>query len=87
MELGIVSSGDSSLPVERLAFHERCGLLIRLTNGNRTAERRCPMDEFNNGIVMTNRPLHDNELFEVEFCQNNLDVNCTVILSYLAIIY
>ncbi|KAH3780042.1 hypothetical protein DPMN_157852, partial [Dreissena polymorpha] len=50
---------------ERLCFHERCGSLIKLTNGRRTAERRRPLDEFNNGVVMTNRPLNDDEYFEI----------------------
>lgn len=50
---------------DRLEFHTRCGSLVRLSNGNRTAERRRPFDEFNNGVVMTHRPLHDDELFEV----------------------
>lgn len=49
---------------DRLQFHERCGTLVKLSCNNRTAERRCPLDEFNNGVVMTHRPLRDNELFE-----------------------
>ncbi|XP_025081591.1 neuralized-like protein 4 isoform X2 [Pomacea canaliculata] len=55
----------SSLTNDRLTFHERCGSLIKLSNGRRTAERRRPMEEFNNGVVMTNRPLRDDELFEI----------------------
>jgi len=50
---------------ERLVFHERCGSLVKLTNNRRTAERRRPLDEFNNGVVMTNRPIKDDEMFEV----------------------
>ena len=50
---------------ERLTFHERCGSLVKLSGGRRTAERRRPLDEFNNGVVMTNRALRDDELFEV----------------------
>lgn len=50
---------------ERLTFHERCGSLVKLSNNRRTAERRRPLDEFNNGVVMTNRPIKDDELFEV----------------------
>ena len=50
---------------EKLVFHERCGTLIKLTNGRRTAERKRPLDEFNNGVVMTNRPLREEEIFEV----------------------
>lgn len=50
---------------DRLKFHERVGSLVKLSNNARTAERRRPLDEFNNGVVMTHRPLRDNELFEV----------------------
>jgi hypothetical protein len=59
-----------SLPEEcprpdKLRFHDRCGSLVKLSNGNRTAERRRPLDEFNNGVVMTHRALRDSELFEI----------------------
>lgn len=50
---------------DRLRFHERVGSLVKLSNNARTAERIRPLDEFNNGVVMTHRPLRDNELFEV----------------------
>ncbi|KAE8620829.1 hypothetical protein XENTR_v10010491 [Xenopus tropicalis] len=50
---------------DALLFHEKCGTLIKLSNGNKTAERRRPLDEFNNGVVMTNRPLRDCEMFEI----------------------
>lgn len=50
---------------DALLFHEKCGTLIKLSNNNKTAERRRPLDEFNNGVVMTNRPLRHNEMFEV----------------------
>lgn len=55
---------------DRLRFHERVGSLVKLTNNARTAERTRPLDEFNNGVVMTHRPLKDDELFEVKtfFC-------------------
>ncbi|XP_013911588.1 PREDICTED: neuralized-like protein 4 [Thamnophis sirtalis] len=52
---------------DALLFHEKCGTLIKLSNNNKTAERRRPLDEFNNGVVMTNRPLRDNEMFENVF--------------------
>lgn len=50
---------------DRLHFHIRCGSLVILSANNRAAERRRPLDEFNNGVVMTHRPLRDNELFEI----------------------
>lgn len=53
---------------DALLFHEKCGTLIKLSNNNKTAERRRPLDEFNNGVVMTNRPLRHNEMFEVISC-------------------
>ncbi|XP_013781863.2 neuralized-like protein 4, partial [Limulus polyphemus] len=49
----------------RLQFHEHCGSLVKLSNNNRTAERKKPADEFNNGVVMTNRPLNEDELFQI----------------------
>lgn len=52
---------------DRLQFHERCGTLVKLSCNNRTAERRRPLDEFNNGVVMTHRPLRENELFEASY--------------------
>ncbi|XP_033095414.1 neuralized-like protein 4 [Anneissia japonica] len=48
-----------------LCFHLKHGTLIQLSNGKRTAERMHAMDEFNNGIVMTNRPLRNEEYFEI----------------------
>lgn len=50
---------------DRLRFHSRCGSLVKLSTNCRTSERRRPLDEFNNGVVMTHRPLKDNELFEI----------------------
>uniref|UniRef100_A0A182JQY2 NHR domain-containing protein n=1 Tax=Anopheles christyi TaxID=43041 RepID=A0A182JQY2_9DIPT len=55
----------SSDPSDKLRFHTRCGSLVKLSANCRTAERRRPLDEFNNGVVMTHRPLWDNELFEI----------------------
>lgn len=52
-------------PRDRLRFHSRCGILVKLTGTQRTAERRRPLDEFNNGVVMTHRCLKNDELFEI----------------------
>ncbi|XP_023215732.1 neuralized-like protein 4 isoform X1 [Centruroides sculpturatus] len=57
---------QGNLNSDKLKFHERCGSMIKLSNSNRTAERKRPVDEFNNGVVMTHRPLIDNELFEIQ---------------------
>ncbi|XP_067828157.1 neuralized-like protein 4 isoform X5 [Heptranchias perlo] len=60
-----LDGGCSVTSNDALLFHEKCGTLIKLSNSNKTAERRRPLDEFNNGVVMTNRPLRDNEMFEI----------------------
>ncbi|XP_060710801.1 neuralized-like protein 4 isoform X5 [Hemiscyllium ocellatum] len=68
LNVSLGSPLDSSCSVtsnDALLFHEKCGTLIKLSNNNKTAERRRPLDEFNNGVVMTNRPLRDNEMFEI----------------------
>lgn len=63
---------DLSLePAERLHFHSRTGSLVKLSFNARTAERLRPLDEFNNGVVMTHRPLQDEQLFEVKLCHNS----------------
>ncbi|KAG1679563.1 Neuralized-like protein 4 [Nymphon striatum] len=49
---------------DKLKFHKRTGSLIRLSRNNRLAERHRAEDEFNNGVVMTHRPLKNDELFE-----------------------
>ncbi|KAG8319196.1 Neuralized-like protein 4, partial [Homalodisca vitripennis] len=56
-----------SVPVclERIHFHSRTGSLVKLSCNSRTAERLRPLDEFNNGVVMTHRPLQDDQLFEI----------------------
>ncbi|GAB6019762.1 Neuralized-like protein 4 [Chamberlinius hualienensis] len=60
-----VNLTDANANCQRLGFHEKTGSLIVLSNNGRSAERRRPFDEFNNGVVMTNRPLKNNELFEI----------------------
>ncbi|XP_063043226.1 neuralized-like protein 4 isoform X2 [Engraulis encrasicolus] len=63
---GATGMGSVSMTTnDALLFHEKCGTLIKLSNNNKTAERRRPLDEFNNGVVMTNRPLRHNEMFEI----------------------
>lgn len=61
--------GDNSdaepMSNEALYFNKKHGSLIKLSCQKRTAERMHAMDEFNNGVVMTNRPLRNNEMFEV----------------------
>ncbi|CAB3373695.1 Hypothetical predicted protein [Cloeon dipterum] len=68
VQVSAVQSQPAVPPVprpDRLRFHSRSGHLIKMSNGQRTAERRRPLDEFNNGVVLTHRPLLTNELFEI----------------------
>lgn len=44
-------------------FHARCGESVKLTNDNKTASRN--LAEFNYGLVFSNEPLIDDELFEI----------------------
>ncbi|XP_071805443.1 neuralized-like protein 4 isoform X2 [Asterias amurensis] len=61
-----VDNASVSLPSnDALLFHRRHGTLISIINNGRTAERGNARDEFNNGVVMTNRLLRSNELFEI----------------------
>ena len=55
-------SGPSTASV---CFHPHCGSLIKLSNNNRTAERQRPTEEFKNAVTLTNKPLRNDELFEV----------------------
>ncbi|CAK1555013.1 unnamed protein product [Leptosia nina] len=62
----ITTEGACALVAQdRLRFHPRCGILVKLSNNNKSAERSRPLDDYNNGVVMTHRPLYDNELFEI----------------------
>ncbi|XP_072930436.1 neuralized-like protein 4 isoform X2 [Epargyreus clarus] len=58
-------AGLTSVAHDKLRFHPRCGFLVKLSSNYRTAERSRPLDDYNNGVVMTHRPLRDNELFEI----------------------
>jgi len=60
------SSNVSTPNLDRLRFHHRCGSMVKLSGNQRTGERRRPMDEFNNGVVMTQRPLLPDEIFEIQ---------------------
>ncbi|CAK1588784.1 unnamed protein product [Parnassius mnemosyne] len=62
----MTSDGACALVAQdRLRFHPRCGILVKLSNNNKSAERARPLDDYNNGVVMTHRPLYDDELFEI----------------------
>lgn len=46
-------------------FHRKCGQLISLSSCGRTALRNYASQEFNHGLVMSNMPLQEDQLFEV----------------------
>lgn len=50
---------------DRLTFHHNCGTHADVINNGRTAHRPNAADDFNNGVVLTARPLKPGEMFEV----------------------
>jgi neuralized-like protein 4 len=49
----------------RLLFHQNCGSHASVINSGMSAHRPNAADDFNFGVVLTNRPLRANEVFEV----------------------
>ena len=49
----------------RYVFHNKHSDLVNLSQDKRTAYRRSPKSCFNQGIVFSDQPLQDNEIFEV----------------------
>ena len=49
----------------RLLFHPNCGSHAAVINNGLSAYRPNAADDFNFGVVLTNRPLKPNEVFEV----------------------
>jgi neuralized-like protein 4 len=49
-----------------MAFHRKCGKRIQLSNNNRTALRN--VHEFNHGIVLSEKLLVDDSIFEIRVC-------------------
>ena len=71
---GVMSDRDCSLPkddstqslsTDELRFDTYHGSNAVITQGGKTALRPNAHSEFNDAIVITNRPLRDNELFEI----------------------
>lgn len=60
-----VSSSGSGTNTTDLRFHHLHGRNACITNGGLTASRPNAEGEFNDAIVISNRPLHDGEMFEV----------------------
>ena len=78
-------SGPSTASV---CFHPHCGSLIKLSNNNRTAERQRPTEEFKNAVTLTNKPLRNDELFEVSNNQGKDEDNLIVLklFTYLKVL-
>ncbi|XP_041278420.1 neuralized-like protein 4 [Onychostruthus taczanowskii] len=55
----------AAAPPPRLLFHPNCGQKAAVVNEGRTALRPHATDDFNHGVVLSARPLGDNELFQV----------------------
>ena len=55
-------------------------LSLRISNTGLTASRPNALSEFNDAIVMSNRPLRDGELFEIQLERmvGNREYTCTV---------
>ena len=47
------------------SFHPRCGQLVSIHENSKTASRTHAAQEFNHGLVISNSPLTDNQMFEV----------------------
>ena len=56
---------ETSVTTDVLRFHPRHGRNCVVAADGRMATRPNARGEFNDAIVITNRPLRDNELFEV----------------------
>lgn len=66
MVVAVTSSECADVVSSPLCFSQRHGRLVRLSDGARTAERLHPLQEFNNGVVLTDRPLQLGR--PLEFC-------------------
>jgi neuralized-like protein 4 len=53
------------MAADELRFHHLHGRNASITRQGKTAARPNARGEFNDAIVMSNRPLRDNELFDV----------------------
>ena len=71
VELAVALGATAAIPVpvatnsDDLRFHHVHGHNATILSGGKTAARPNARGEFNDAIVTSNRPLRDNELFEV----------------------
>ncbi len=64
LDLGAASAAVAAAD-DRLLFHPACGSHAAVINGGAACHRPNAADDFNFGVVLTNRPLRTNEVFEV----------------------
>ncbi|OXA51475.1 Neuralized-like protein 4 [Folsomia candida] len=57
-ELGNYSNTENNSENDKLRFHTNFGPLVKLSNNQRTAERRRPLEEFNNSVVRIDTLIH-----------------------------
>ena len=74
MLLLVEESERGSEEVEKLLFHPHCGAHAAVIANGKTAHRPNAVDDFNNGVVLTARPLLPNEMFEVDNSETSLCV-------------
>lgn len=65
-----IQSIESVIPeyddrIDRLSFHQVCGSNAQVTHSLRTCLRPNAAEDFNNGVVLTKKPLKVNEVFQV----------------------
>jgi len=63
--LELAGLGTVAASADRLLFHPACGSHAAVINGGAACHRPNAADDFNFGVVLTNRPLKTNEVFEV----------------------
>ena len=63
-------------------FHPRCGHCVSISNGNKTATRINPNQEFNRGLVFSFEPIKNNEIFEVKIDKKVSFLKSCIIISW-----
>lgn len=78
--------GQTCMWAMSVMLHPRTGNLVVLSNGNRTAQRNQPFQEFNNGLVMSLEPLKDNQLFEVRIDKKVSEIFVVVVVTRIQLL-
>lgn len=62
---GVIKGNNIDVYLDRLIFYPKAGTNVAIFNKGRTAQKLNMQDDLN-GVVLLNRPLKDNEIFEVK---------------------